>query len=237
MKSRTSIPRLILEFIWRLQDKRNSLLSHRVSRRLIEKYGGNSGHNFEEDGIGLGYGLIHYALITNLRPKKVLCIGSTKGFIPAVCALSCKENKKGHVDFVDAGYDKSHPKHWGGIGFWKKVSPKKHFSFSDLSSWITTYVMTSEQFARLGIKRKWQYIYIDADHSYEGVKKDYKLYWPRLDKKGFMVFHDVLLKKHPEHKNFGVWRFWKELDEKNKITIPYTHSKVLPSGLGILQKR
>jgi len=231
-----SIPHSILEYIWRLQRQRNSLFSHRIGRKLIIHYCGTSGHNLEEDKSGLGYGLIHYALISNLKPKRVLCIGSTKGFIPAICALACKENAKGHVDFVDAGYDKDDPNHWGGIGFWKKINPDKHFSFPALSAWITTHIMKSDQFARLGTKRKWQYIYIDADHSYEGVKKDYKIFWPRLEKGGFMVFHDVLLRQHPEFDNFGVWKFWNEMKNTNKITIPYTHSKVLPSGLGILQK-
>ena len=81
------------------------------------------------------------------------------------------------------------------------------------------------------------WIYIDGDHSYKGVKSDYEIFWPRLTRGGFMVFHDVLLKNHPEHKNFGVWRLWAELPEDNKITIPFTHSKILPSGLGVLQKK
>ena len=229
----------IKKSIWRLYDELtlSGLFSPRVAKKLIKYYGGNSGHNLDWSRGELGYGLIHYALISNLRPKRVLCIGSTKGFIPAICALSCKDNKKGHVDFVDAGYDKRHPNHWGGIGFWKKVDTKKHFKYLGLSHWITTHVMTSEEFASMGAERIWQYIYIDADHSYRGVKKDYKLFWPRLEKGGFMVFHDVLLKKHPKHKNFGVWKFWQELPNDNKITIPFTHSKVLPSGLGILQKK
>lgn len=236
-KSKISIPRKILEAIWSFQDSRNSLFSRRVGKKLIEKYGGNAGHNLAEDEAGLGYGFIHYALIVNLKPTRILCIGSSKGFIPAICALACKEIKKGHVDFVDAGYDESDPDSWGGTGFWKQIDPKSHFSYPALSSWITTHVLTSEQFLKMGTKRTWQYIYIDANHSYDGVKKDYELFWPRLEKKGFMIFHDVLLKKHPKHKNFGVWKFWKELPNDNKITMPYTHSDKLPSGLGILQKR
>ncbi len=211
------------------------LFSRSVAKKILSRFGGNAGHNLNEYRGELGYGLIHYALITNCKPENVLCIGSMKGFIPAMCALACKDNQRGHVDFVDAGYDKSHPSNWGGIGFWRKVNPMSHFSSMGFSRWLTTHVMTSEEFARKN-KREWQYIYIDADHSYEGVKKDYQLLWPRLQKGGFMVFHDVLLRRHPEHTNFGVWKFWNELPERHKITIPFTHSAVLPSGLGILQK-
>ncbi len=33
-------------------------------------------------------------------------------------------------------------------------------------------------------------IYVDGDHSYEGVKKDIICCWPKLKKGGLMVFHD-----------------------------------------------
>lgn len=208
-----------------------------TARKFIAHYGGNGGHNLNEGRGELGYALFHYAMISNLRPKRVLCVGSGKGFIPAICALACKDNNQGHVDFVDAGYDETNPNNWGGTGFWKSVDPKKHFSYLGLSEWITTHVTTSENFAK-GSHHRWQYIYIDADHSYEGVKKDYQLFWPRFEKGGFMTFHDVLLRHHtdPKSNHFGVWRFWKELAYRGKITLPFTHSSILPSGLGILQK-
>jgi len=34
------------------------------------------------------------------------------------------------------------------------------------------------------------YIYIDGDHSYEGVKLDLELCWPLLEKGGILVLHD-----------------------------------------------
>jgi hypothetical protein len=219
-----------------IQKRRSSLISPRVSKKLLNLFGGNAGHNLDPDNYTLGYGLFHYAFITNTKPSRVLCIGSEKGFIPAICALACKETGKGHVDFVDAGYNKNHPDSWGGTGFWKNVNPEKHFSQIGLSTWITTHVMKSEEFAHMGSGRSWQYIYIDANHSYKGVKKDFSIFWPKLDKGGYMVFHDVLLKNHPVKTGFGVWKFWKELKNRNKITIPYKIPGAIPSGLGILQK-
>lgn len=211
------------------------LFSRSIGKKILSHFGGNAGHNLNEHQGELGYGLIHYALIANCRPERVLCIGSMKGFIPAICALACKDNQRGHVDFVDAGLGREDPNHWGGVGFWKRVNPTQHFSLLGISSWLTTHVMTSEEFVRHR-NGPWDYMYIDADHSYEGVKRDYRLYWPRLSRGGFMTFHDVLLKEHPEHANFGVWRFWQELPDAHKITIPFTRSTVLPSGLGVIQK-
>jgi hypothetical protein len=209
---------------------RSIIFNRAVTRRLITYFGADDGQNINLSSGNLGYGFIHYGLILNIKPKRILCIGSRKGFIPAICALACQENNFGHVDFVDAGYDETHPKHWTGIGFWKKNDPIKHFSFLEINNWITTYVMTTEEFAKK-YNYRYQYIYIDGDHSYEGVTTDYNLFWPRLDKMGLMVFHDVIVKRAPNLPPFGVWKFFKEI-KANKIIFPFP--KV--SGLGIVQK-
>jgi len=135
------------------------------------------------------------------------------------------------VEFVDAGLDESDKKSWSGIGFWKKTDLKKHFNVSKLNNWINTYIMTSQSFADAYPKWKYDYIYIDGDHSYGGVKLDFKLFWPRLNKNGFMVFHDATVKNWGSLKGFGVWKFLKENKNRHKIIFPLNES-----GLAILQK-
>ena len=174
-----------------------SLVKRSISRKLIEIYNGDDGHNLNYTQYFLGFGLIHYAFIRNLKPESILCVGSRKGFIPATIALACKDNDKGHIDFVDAGYDQDQPtKHWSGIGFWKKEDPDKHFAKIGVSDYITTYVMTTEKYAKKIPKKRYQYIYIDGDHSYEGIKLDYDLFWSRLDRGCFMSFHDVVARDY-----------------------------------------
>lgn len=212
-------------------NNRSIIFNRAVTRNIIEHYNGDEGHQTNGHTGNLGYGFIHYSLILNFKPKKVLCVGSRKGFIPAICALALQELGSGTLDFVDAGYDEDDPNHWSGIGWWKKIDPSIHFSFLDLSKIIKAHIMTNVEFARMN-KHKYDYIYIDGDHSYEGVKKDYSLFWPKLNKGGLMVFHDVVVKKYNELTDFGVWKFWKKLKNKNKITLPNPYH----SGLGILQK-
>lgn len=209
-----------------------SLLKRGISKTLITQYNGDEGHNINTSQYFLGFGLIHYALVRNTRPKRILCVGSRKGFIPAILALACKDNGVGHVDFVDAGYDETNPeKHWSGVGFWRDVDPVKHFDAIGVSDSITTYVMTTENYANIYPKKRYQYIYIDGDHSYEGVKLDYSLFWPRLDTYGFMSFHDVVARGYLDKGMFGIWKFWKEL-KGNKIVFPFPKE----SGLGFIQK-
>lgn len=207
------------------------IFNKHVGKVIIDHYDGRWQEVERETG-GLGFGFFHYALIVSLKPKRVLCIGSQQGFIPLICALACKNNKSGCVDFVDAGYGKGHSRAWSGIGFWKKNNPTKHFAFLAGKGWIKTYVMTAEEFSKRFPKRKYSYIHIDGDHSYKGVKGNFEDFWPRLEKGGFMSFHDIFPKGSFRGKyKFGVWKLWEELATTHK-------SFYLPgrSGLGVIQK-
>lgn len=78
-------------------------------------------------------------------------------------------------------------------------------------------------------------VFIDAGHSYLGIKKDYELYSPLA--KNIIVLHDVILK---EYEN-TVGKFWGELMEENKkvqdrtfITIAGWHNRRFGQGIGII---
>lgn len=183
----------------------------------------------------LGYGLAHYFLIRLLRPEKILCIGSKYGFIPAICALACKDNKKGKVDFVDAGLDiKDYDgpgEHWGGVGWWKKCNPKEYFGKFGLEKFINLHVMkTKDFFAKYG-KQKYGYVYIDGDHSYKGVKYDFDTFWPMIGENEFLSIHDIF---SPDRDGniYGTRRFWKELKKKGLNTTEFKGD----AGLGFIQK-
>lgn len=50
-------------------------------------------------------------------------------------------------------------------------------------------------------------LFIDGDHSYEGVKKDFEMYSPLVRPGGIVAFHDIVQVDVPD---FGVSRFWEE---------------------------
>jgi len=64
-------------------------------------------------------------------------------------------------------------------------------------------------------------IFIDGDHSYEGVKIDFELYKELLSNRGVILFHDI----DPNHISPGdagggeVLKFWEELDIGAKTSI------------------
>ena len=54
------------------------------------------------------------------------------------------------------------------------------------------------------------FLFLDGDHSYEGVKKDFKMYSPLVKKGGIIAFHDIAPKGIPELTG-GVPKFWQEI--------------------------
>ncbi len=208
----------------------DTLLNRSVIHELVEYYDGYQLQNADSKKGELGFGLFHYAMITNIKPKRVLCIGSKKGFIPAVCAMACKHNGFGTVDFVDAGYGEDDGQNqWGGVSLWRRVDPKRHFSFLGLDAHIVPFIMTTDEFAARR-HSSYQYIHVDGDHSYDGVKNDVSHVWPLLERDGFLSLHDVTVKQMKNQPPYGVWKLWEELPGARKILLDKA------AGLGVIQK-
>jgi len=52
-------------------------------------------------------------------------------------------------------------------------------------------------------------LFIDGDHTYEGVRRDFEMYSPLVREGGLIVFHDIV--PGPDHLVGGVPRLWQEL--------------------------
>jgi cephalosporin hydroxylase len=55
------------------------------------------------------------------------------------------------------------------------------------------------------------FLFLDGDHSYKGVKKDYEMYAPLVAKGGCIAFHDITDTAFMRQVGHGVPQFWKEL--------------------------
>lgn len=53
------------------------------------------------------------------------------------------------------------------------------------------------------------FLFIDGDHTYEGVRKDFEMYGKLIGKGGIIAFHDIV--SGPPENVGGVPRFWNEI--------------------------
>ncbi len=76
---------------------------------------------------------------------------------------------------------------------------------------------------------KW--LFIDADHSYEGVKKDWDMFEPFVVSGGIIALHDV-----DEVGHFGVYKFFHEIMETGKYYQIRNHGAI-GTSLQLIRKR
>jgi len=82
------------------------------------------------------------------------------------------------------------------------------------------------------LRQKLDFLFIDGDHTYDGVKQDYLMYAPLVRKGGLIVFHDIC--KHPPSWGCEVDKFW------NEIKITHSHQEIIDNphqkmgGIGVL---
>jgi hypothetical protein len=146
----------------------------------------------------MGDGLLVYSLIQHMRAKNCVCIGSGGGYIPRIMTQARIDLYKQKIFEGNGDYN------WGDIGTTYVVDSCNGVGGSsnleDENSFYRTHFYprfikdTSENayynfFVIQDIKI--DFLFIDGDHSYEGVKKDFDLYSKLLTKNGIIVLHDT----------------------------------------------
>jgi Methyltransferase domain len=66
------------------------------------------------------------------------------------------------------------------------------------------------------------FLMIDGDHTYDGVRRDFEMYAPLVGQGNPIAFHDTL--PHPEGSSCEVERFW------NEIRSEYRHTEFVDLG-------
>ena len=79
--------------------------------------------------------------------------------------------------------------------------------------------------------RKIDIAYIDGDHTYGGVKKDFEMYRSLIKLGGLIVFHDIVPHKN---KNVGVPKFWQEIHKEYEFKEIVKDWGQNGAGIGIL---
>jgi predicted O-methyltransferase YrrM len=75
-------------------------------------------------------------------------------------------------------------------------------------------------------------LFIDGDHSYDGVKSDFEMYSPLVREAGIVAFHDIANART----DYGVGRFWNEAKNSFKYREIVNPSAAQALGIGVLWK-
>jgi predicted O-methyltransferase YrrM len=94
---------------------------------------------------------------------------------------------------------------------------------------IKFYNSTTDEYFK-GTKDTFDCIFIDADHSYEGVKKDFENSLNHLNDNGILVFHDIA------NADTGVKKLWEEIKDNFKDSKEFTFTKAnwYNCGIGVI---
>jgi len=146
------------------------------------------------------------ALVRERRPRTVVEIGTHEGgTLYALCQAADPEAMLVSID-LPGGM-------WGG-GYSRREA-RRFRGYAQPGQALHTLRRNSQKprtvrkLRSLLDGRGIDFLMIDGDHSYEGVKRDWELYEPLVSSGGVIAFHDVI--KHPPETMVEVDRFWSEL--------------------------
>ena len=173
-------------------------------------------------------GLINY--LEKKEPKYVIEIGTANG---GTLFLFSKTASK---DATIISIDLPKGKFGGGYPKWKILlynSFKSHQQKLHLIRSDSHAQETLHQVKNILKGNKADFIFIDGDHTYEGVKKDFEMYSNLINEDGIIAFHDIV----PGHEKDagGVFKFWKEIKHSYRVKEIVKNWDQNGGGIGILE--
>lgn len=170
-------------------------------------------------------------ILDNVKPKIMLEIGTANG--GTLFLFSHIASRDATILSVDlpAGM------FGGGYPIWK-IPLYKSFALSDQKIQLiradSHRQSTLERIKSILNEKEIDFLFIDGDHTYEGVKKDFEMYSPLVKNGGVIAFHDIVpgLKERVG----GVPEFWQEIKDRyeaREIVKDYNQGGY---GIGVIYK-
>lgn len=130
-------------------------------------------------------------------------IGTYMGVSGAIIAKALDINGKLFcVDPFEEKNGKKNPGYIMALRQFKKYDVNKKVTF--LLGYSTNQAIISQ------IPNQLDFVFIDGDHSYEGLKNDWQIVLNKLIVGGIVCLHDTTIPKEEPYKNFGSVQFFNE---------------------------
>jgi predicted O-methyltransferase YrrM len=154
-------------------------------------------------------------IIAEIKPRRILEIGGWKGYSADVWIKAFNPD-----NFVSMEKD---PKFPDGI---ERIDERYTYFYNTNSHDQYTLIKTKATFDPWKLGNQVDFLFIDGDHSLEGVKKDFEMYSPLVRRGGIIVFHDAI---YHADKTEEVDIFWNAI----KKQYPFVEIKVGKNSTGI----
>jgi predicted O-methyltransferase YrrM len=165
-------------------------------------------------------------IVAALRPEKVMEIGTFQG--GTLCILSRLSSPTADIISVDLPGGKF----GGGYSAIRSLLYRSFCRYFQAMHLIRGDSHSEEILTKVkSIPQSLDFLFIDGDHTYEGVKRDFLAYSPLVRAGGVVAFHDIV--EHPKDGGCEVARFWNEIKQQ------YRHEEIIESpqqgwaGIGI----
>jgi predicted O-methyltransferase YrrM len=202
-------------------------LATRLHRALLQAKAGSIDFH---SGLGDSANLL-YGLVRAMKPEICVEIGSARGKSACYIGMALKENGNGKLYAIDP-----HTRtEWNDS---RSLETLNIFRANISALGLTEQVVIVHSFSSEAAQnwtRPIDLIFIDGDHTYDGVKQDWELFVPHVRPFGVVLFHDtiwdLITDQERVRPDMGVPRFVDELREQGYQTVTINRD----CGLSLIQ--
>jgi predicted O-methyltransferase YrrM len=169
------------------------------------------------------------SIVQRLKPQTIVEIGTARGgMLYCLSQIAGARARLASIDLPGAA----------NCGGQTKIERRVFSSFGPRSQTIRFFPFDSHQQSTRRALKRWlngaeiDLLFIDGDHSYEGVKLDFEMYGPLVRKGGIIAFHDICMFPEEWGSSNAVGVFWREVSR-------HFHAKEIidPSGTSTRGKK